>query len=315
MGTGNSDIVITDISEWDQAVSVRRCKAIQLDAGAANICLYRRTFGETVVEGGRFGTRIRSQGTSPPGHVTVGVVYNAGLFTRFNDTEAKTGDILFFGPEASYEAAGGCDLEFFGISFPVDRFVDYIRICHGADVSDLISGFNHVDLPSVTSTLCTWWNKCRNFRPAALSVGGSTVEEKFLSAVGSTLETTIRPPNLCVGRRREIALAAEDYFRANQATDPAVYSICKALGVPRRTLEYAFLEVFGLSPSAYFHRVKLNEAHRRLKEIKPERGAVKQVAYECGFSNLGNFAIQYREFFGVVPTQTLYSGSLDGSVR
>jgi len=84
-----------------------------------------------------------------------------------------------------------------------------------------------------------------------------------------------------------------------------VADLCRAAGVSERTLRNAFHDVLGFSPKQYFLRHGLEEARHALERAGRVRGAVTQVATECGFFELGRFAGAYRQLFGERPSDTL----------
>ena len=90
------------------------------------------------------------------------------------------------------------------------------------------------------------------------------------------------------------------------AGDPmTVRGLVRSTGVSERTLEYVFREHLGLSPKAYIRTYRLNRARRDL--IKSSQSAVKiaDIANRWGFWHMGQFAKDYRKFFGELPSETI----------
>ena len=81
--------------------------------------------------------------------------------------------------------------------------------------------------------------------------------------------------------------------------------LCTALRVSPGTLEHAFKSVAGVTPHAFFLRRRLNEARQALLREDAGRRNVTDIALSLGFSELGRFAVRYREMFGETPSQTL----------
>ena len=106
-------------------------------------------------------------------------------------------------------------------------------------------------------------------------------------------------------RRRRLVELAISHVEGRREYRTTVTEMCQALGVGRRTLEYAFRGVLGTSPRAYFIQCALEEAHSTLRVSSPSDRTVTEVAIECGFSHLGRFSITYRAAFGETPSQTL----------
>jgi AraC-like DNA-binding protein len=110
---------------------------------------------------------------------------------------------------------------------------------------------------------------------------------------------------LALHRQRRLVELAAIYVESRQEYRTTVTEICQALGVGRRTLEYAFREVLGTSPKAYFMQRALERAHHELQLSTPAESTVTQVATEFGFWHLGRFAVTYRMAFGETPSETL----------
>jgi len=105
--------------------------------------------------------------------------------------------------------------------------------------------------------------------------------------------------------RLRIVRRAEEHFLAQRGQRISLADLCTAAGVGRSALNMAFHEVTGMSPLRYLRARRLNEARVRLSAVPSGRGAVGQVAMDCGFTELGRFAGEYRQLFGVSPSMTL----------
>jgi transcriptional regulator GlxA family with amidase domain len=91
---------------------------------------------------------------------------------------------------------------------------------------------------------------------------------------------------------------------AGSAYHIRIADLCRAAGVSERTLRNAFHAVYGLSPKRYLRRERFEVARRRLEVARGGRGIVTTVATDCGFFELGRFAVAYRELFGERPSDT-----------
>jgi AraC family transcriptional regulator, ethanolamine operon transcriptional activator len=110
---------------------------------------------------------------------------------------------------------------------------------------------------------------------------------------------------LAVRRQGRLVELATTYVEVRQEYRITVTEICQALGVGRRTLEYAFRDVLGTSPKAYFIQCALEAAHHKLRVSTPSDRTVTEVATEFGFWHLGRFSGSYRIAFGETPSETL----------
>ena len=84
-----------------------------------------------------------------------------------------------------------------------------------------------------------------------------------------------------------------------------VSSLCTISGVSERTLQYAFLEQYGVSPKKYLNNYRLNCVRRELWKSDPDLTKVNDVAGNWEFWHMGQFASDYRKLFGELPSDTL----------
>ena len=102
-------------------------------------------------------------------------------------------------------------------------------------------------------------------------------------------------------RYRQIVDHFEQVARANVGTLVHVGDLSDIAGINQRTLSRAFREISGISPRRHLQYLRLSEAKRILLS---EEGTVTHAATQCGFCDLGKFAVLYRRTFGETPSET-----------
>jgi len=85
----------------------------------------------------------------------------------------------------------------------------------------------------------------------------------------------------------------------------SVPELAASVGVKRRTLERAFQENLGISPYRFLRLSRLNRLHRELRKARPDRRKVTALLLDCGFSEMGRTAAEYKDLFGTSPSTTL----------
>lgn len=83
-------------------------------------------------------------------------------------------------------------------------------------------------------------------------------------------------------RRRRIVAQAHDYLLGRKDQLISVPDLCERLHASRRTRQYCFEDVLGMSPIQYLRIIRLNGARRKLREHAPEAGMVSDVAVDWG---------------------------------
>ena len=105
-------------------------------------------------------------------------------------------------------------------------------------------------------------------------------------------------------RKRQLLAKACELMTHHSETPLSVEALCQEIGTSRRTLNYVFQDLMGLSPARYQRALRLNAVRRALRQAKPGT-TVQDVATEWGFWHLGQFARDYRQLFGEKPSATL----------
>jgi len=103
-------------------------------------------------------------------------------------------------------------------------------------------------------------------------------------------------------RSRAVAKAVE-VMLAHLGENIQISRICREAGVSWRTLDRAFSEKFGVGPKRYYLRVRLNRVRSDLIR-KSDGDRISDIANRWGFWHLGQFAHDYYNMFGELPSDT-----------
>ncbi len=98
---------------------------------------------------------------------------------------------------------------------------------------------------------------------------------------------------------------AEEYIEANWDRPISVEDVAAVTGASARSIFRAFQQSRGYSPLAFVKQVRLRHA-RDMLNLADVTTTVTDVAFACGFSDLGRFSKDYRETFDELPSQTLH---------
>jgi AraC family transcriptional regulator, ethanolamine operon transcriptional activator len=123
----------------------------------------------------------------------------------------------------------------------------------------------------------------------------------LLSCAGNATPEAKYAGNRERARAMKAALAAINDRRGDILS---IGDLCRIARASERTLDYAFMERFGLSPALYMKVQRLNGARRDLcGEHEPSMN-IADVANKWGFWHLGQFARDYRNWFCELPSAT-----------
>jgi len=144
-------------------------------------------------------------------------------------------------------------------------------------------------------------------RPGGLSTMPSACHEleaalmtQLLLAVPSQLSPALhaRPARTRRARIREVI----EYLDAHAADEISTADLAAMAGIGERALQAGFQDLVGMSPMAYLRGVRLDRVHQDLATGHAD--SVTDAAGRWGFFHPGRFAAQYRERFGVLPSET-----------
>jgi len=85
-------------------------------------------------------------------------------------------------------------------------------------------------------------------------------------------------------------------------------------GGPMRTFYYNFKKYTGCTPHQYIKNLRLTAVHKMLKKADPGLTGVREVAYQFGFRHLGQFAKDYNQLFGEMPSHRLKRSAFESNL-
>lgn len=231
--------------------------------GSARFCGETCSYDQAYVYSGRDGFEF----CSPADHQVAGIALSPELVAALGTGQGRGNLIDRLGDRAHVRSADPQALE---------------------GLRRLVSGL--MDAFATTPVLVT----NRHTRAALKDAIVANVCDLFdADAVTTSAPMQLRARWSLVARARELIDAAPQ--------EPMnVARLCTALDVSRRTLQYCFQDVLGLSPIAYLRALRLNGARRALLEGT----GVTDAALDWGFWHLGQFAADYRQMFGELPSVT-----------
>ena len=141
----------------------------------------------------------------------------------------------------------------------------------------------------------------RQHDPQALMHLRDEILMEWLEALPSQVDTS-ELPNL-ERRKRLVDRACE--LMLGHADEPlSILEVCSRLGTSRRKLSYCFQDVLGTTPIKYLRSLRLNSVRRALRQAAPGV-TIQDIASHWGFWHLSQFAQDYRQLFGELPSDTL----------
>jgi len=256
--------------------------------------------------------RLHTQGSPPPGRFAFAPVLPKNEGALWRGRRCKTGQVVTLVPGQEEDHITAADYEFVGLTVDGDFFRECAAVLGGFDPEERLVGRLAVtSSPACCRALTTHLRELLDLveaRPDLLAQPRTrrTVEQECVRRVVAVIaQSTGGDRTECWSSNRErLVRRADDYMRACLGEPLSLLDLCRELGVSERTLHYAFQEVRGLSPMAYFRAFRLNAVRQELKTA-PDTATVHEIAQRWGFWHTGEFAAAYRRLFGELPSQTL----------
>lgn len=100
----------------------------------------------------------------------------------------------------------------------------------------------------------------------------------------------------------------EEIINENDFENISIIGLCKKASVSLRTLEYAVQQKFDMTPIQYIRTVRLNKVRKNLQNKRLNGNLITDIANKFGFWHMGQFAKDYKNLFGELPSETLIVG-------
>jgi len=109
-------------------------------------------------------------------------------------------------------------------------------------------------------------------------------------------------------RRKAVVDRVKTYVEDHPDAPVTITELCDVVSVSRRTLQYSFTSVLGISPLQFIRISRLNGARRALHNNlylpSNQRVSISDIASQWGFWHLSQFAKDYKQLFGELPSDT-----------
>jgi len=256
--------------------------------------------------------KIEQSGISPRGFRTF--VIPAGRNQSFNwlNYDVSSRDLLIFSKQGDLEAVSSGNFHHYMISIHEDLLNEIIRQ-QGLTLleKNLNSNENVVQLNSgyfvyIQTFLQIIFQKLES-RPYLVNSPSFQFNIRnrlpgMMLDFFDSKEYTIKSQ---LGKKRDQLHAKfREYFNQNSLKEISVSRLSEILDVSERTLQYAFLDRYGVTPKSYITASKLSNVRKEL--VNPHnKEHINNVASQLGFNHPGQFSIDYKKFYGESPSHTI----------
>jgi AraC-like DNA-binding protein len=285
----------------------------QLDRGAFVGRLLQFGGDGVHISHARFSRSLRQKGMPPTEMRTIAVPASPKLRLQWRGKLIDGRSLMVFPDGSELSSVSGPDFHVYTCSFPKELLSSVGEILKVGDIDEASDGVDavRVDSSAIEELRSCLLRICSHVRQDPTALSHEVFRRQLSCELPRRLLTAIaqsqgKCPPATRGKRLAALERAEAFIEQHAGDRIKVSDICRAAGVSERTLEYAFVERFGIGPKEYLNAFRLVSVRRQLRVADPRRFKVADVANAWGFWHMGQFAADYKQRFDELPSETLH---------
>lgn len=300
----------TDLDEFVSGVQGFHLDLLQTDQGAFRAEVFQTYLGDVLLGTARLGRAFVQTWKSPPQSVTI-AVRTSRAPALWQGTSFGPSDLLVSGPGTAIELASRPGFGLAMASFPEQEFQRAAEFLGCGSIIDkskcilfrLPKAHASYEIRSAIRTLIS----AASAQPADARdpnwerAGRDELLHRIILAASGGVPFDPSEHN---AERAQVLKQAVSAIKERPSDVLTVAALCRIAGASERTLHYAFVERYGLPPARFMKACRLNGARRDLSRIDSPALKISDVANKWGFWHLGQFAKDYRLWFGELPSET-----------
>ncbi len=247
-------------------------------------------------------------GAAPPGMVTFIIKSSrtGRLWWRGMDTDSN--EVLVCRPGSEFRCISGAGFSIHTISASHETLAG---ICESMKILLPREAVLPETFPIEFARMDAIRKVMQNFLDGVAPQSGDTIhgilESLVLTwAAQANTRSRPRPPPRARDRALRVSL---DYLETADLAMLEISDLRQASGVSERTLQYAFLERFGMSPAAFVKAQRLTRVRHDLLRQNLVGRPIGEIAASFGIWHHGHFTAAYRRLFGETPSETRSRGT------
>ncbi len=287
----------------------------QIDRGSFSATLQQIDCGSVFISRIATTRRMEANGNPPPGLRTFGIpTENCQPFVWRNQ-HSSGNTIQIYKPNTELEMVSHPLFEVIDVSITQEYFAFLNQQWGFAELDELISDremlvcdpVNMQQLRNALRFICVTVDRNPDMIQKSTELQ-NLIQHKTPYLLAQALMTAEVPDiRESPTKRARSLIKAIDYIRATSLGMLSLHRFCRENGINERTLQRAFLDRYGVSPSYYVRALRLNAVHKDILRSDPGATRISDVASNNGFSHMSQFAKDYRRHFGELPSETMKS--------
>jgi len=283
---------------------------VQLSKGSCATNMLQLGSGKCLLSNVKFNQLYAQAGSTPPGRWTFAIFAEQTPSIMWYDGEIPNNTLIVFKPGSEIDCVSKPGFENYTLSY-TDAYLNTICANLGLpEMRDIVNGTDSFSCHSVeffdTRRQLQQIVSALHHLPRSEDVLFAQILEDDLPEQILLLLSKSLPTKRCSTRRRNHALKRTKEYLLQAPHKPITVSqLCKIAKVSMRTLQYAYLEHYGVTPKTYMKNLRLNNVRHELWKSNPNITRVNDISTIWGFWHMGQFAADYRNLFNELPSETL----------
>ncbi|MEM9658891.1 MAG: helix-turn-helix domain-containing protein [Planctomycetota bacterium] len=284
----------------------------QLECGQFHGHLLQFGVGGAQVGDARFCRSLKQCGAPPAGMRTIAIPAHGDVTLTWRGRVIDGRSAMVFPLNSELSSVSQSNFHVFTCSFSDDVLATAGEMVGVGDLDEARRGEEAMQIPSrqLSQVRRLLHQVCQlaRHREGALSTDDfrrqltSVLPVKLMEALA---QGAGRCPTVAGPKRVAAVRKAETFIERHAADGISLRDLSEASGVSERTLEYAFLEQYGMGPKRFMTAHRLLAVRRLLRAADPRTSSVADAANTWGFWHMGQFAADYRRRFDELPSETL----------
>lgn len=304
-----------DFEPYKQAAEMWNLDFRLLSKGKFNASLSISTSEKFQVGRTKLNGKLQQVGLCPQGFVTIAIPANNENEFIWLNTKSTGQELLIFTDKGEIEGASFDDFDMFTISIEKEFLLQTIDSLGYKNAKKYFDG-DEKRIPLIEPFLSNFHDKAnnylsnskQNYKSGIVSTGNVDIlrfDDLFLTILEFIEGYNHKQTNSSL-RKREIALnKAVEYINSTIHQTITISELCDYSRVSERTLQYAFLDRFQVTPKEYIIATKMHSIKGKLLIGNIGEIKVSDLAVDFGFWHMGKFSADYKNKYGELPSATL----------
>ncbi|PHS38925.1 MAG: hypothetical protein COB07_02600 [Sulfurovum sp.] len=307
------DLEINDFDHFKEVVHSWDIDFLQLDGGTFYSELKQMILPEVQVASTHFDCHLDQKGASPDNMWSFVIMGEDASMFNFNHTMTQsTSTMVIYSPGHEINAMSYEGFHVYILSVTRKHLQKLTQKLGLDEIEEKLSKIDRVELgppqaDALRAQLKDILEDASSLKHKAITQEGKElllnfVPMKFLKEIGTQIGCS---KHKVVKEKHFLYLEVRAYMHTHLEEQISIEHIAKKFKISERTLRNYFKEELHTSPKEYLTALRLTKVRDELRAQKMEKGLVEKTARKFGFNHMGQFAKNYKAYFGELPSETL----------